>query len=87
MSNGALFTCEHELQLYLEPWASAEIFPGEGKVDILLIFSSLLAMQRKWTYTKNVQCYGNSYIQCFPYKKILHRENVFLVRMDISRLS
>jgi len=21
---------------------------------------------------KNVQCYGNSYIQCFPYKIILH---------------
>jgi len=24
----------------------------EGKPDILLIFFSLLAMQRKWTYTK-----------------------------------
>jgi len=32
-------------------WASAEIFPGGGKHDILLIFFSLLAMQRKWTYT------------------------------------
>jgi len=47
-------------------------FSREGKVDILLIFSTLLAMQRKWTYTKNFQCYGNSYTQCFPYKKILH---------------
>jgi len=32
-------------------WASAEIFPGGGKFDILLIFFSLLVMQRKWTYT------------------------------------
>ena len=43
-----------------------------AKVDILLIFFSLLAMQRKWTYTKNVQCYGNNYNHCFPYKKLLH---------------
>jgi len=42
------------------------------KVDILLIFLSLLAVQRKWTNTKHVQCYGNNYIPCFPYKKILH---------------
>jgi len=35
-------------------WASAEIFPGQnlGKVEILLIFFRLLAMQHKWTYTK-----------------------------------
>jgi len=33
-------------------------------------------MQRKWTYTKNVQSYGNSYVQCFPYKITLHGENV-----------
>jgi len=37
---------------YPGPWASAEFFPGRGKVDILLIFVRLLAMQRKWTYTK-----------------------------------
>jgi len=49
---------------------------GHGKVDILLVFFSFLAMQRKWTYTKNVQCYDNGYIQRFPYKKILHWENV-----------
>jgi len=30
-------------------WASTEIFPGGGKVDILLILFSLLAMQRKRT--------------------------------------
>jgi len=33
-------------------WASAEIFQGGGgKFDILLIFFSLLGMQREWTYT------------------------------------
>jgi len=51
-------------------WASAEIFPGGGKVDILLILFTLLAMQRKWTYTKNVQCYGNSY-SVFPMSNCL----------------
>ena len=25
---------------------------------------------------KNVKCYGNIYIQCLPYKKIVHWENV-----------
>ena len=29
-------------------------------------------MQRKWTYKNNVNCYGNIYIQCLPYKKIVH---------------
>jgi len=33
-------------------WASAEIFPGGGKVDILLILFRFLTMQCKWTYTK-----------------------------------
>jgi len=59
------------------PWASAEIFPGGGKVDILLIFFSLLAMQRKRKYTKNVQCYGNSWTQCFLCKKTLHEANIY----------
>jgi len=34
------------------PWAYVEIFPGGGKVDILLILFRLLTMQHKWTYTK-----------------------------------
>jgi len=45
-------------------------FKGGGKVEILLILLSLLAMQRKWTYTKNVQYYGNSY-SVFPVRKCL----------------
>jgi len=44
-----------------------------GKVDILLIFLRLLAMQGKLTHTKiNVQCYDNSCKQCFPCKKTLY---------------
>jgi len=34
--------------------ASAEIFPGGGNVDILLIFFRLLTMQCKWTFTKHI---------------------------------
>jgi len=33
-------------------WASAEIFPGGGNLDILLIIFKLLTMQCKWTFTK-----------------------------------
>jgi len=54
-------------------------FSRGSKANILLIFLWLLTMQRKPTYTKNnVQCYGNSCIQCFPCKKTLHRANVCL---------
>jgi len=61
------------------------IFSRGGKVDISLIVFRLLTMQRKWTHTKrvtllhhkeNTQCYGNSCIQCFPSKKILHWANI-----------
>jgi len=57
-------------------------FSRGGKVDILLIFFRLLSMQCKWTYTKNVQCYGNSCIDGFPCKKL-----AILVSMDVLRLS
>jgi len=33
-------------------WASAETFPGGGKVDISLILLRLLTVQRKCSYTK-----------------------------------
>jgi len=33
--------------LYSKPWASADIFPGGGSVDISLILFRLLAMQWK----------------------------------------
>jgi len=36
-------------------------------------------------HKKNVQCYGNSSIQCFPCKKTLQWPNV-LVSMDFLRL-
>ena len=38
--------------LAFSSWASAEIFQGRSKVDILLIVFRLLAMQGKWMYTK-----------------------------------
>ena len=37
---------------YIRAWASAEIFPGEGSVDIFPIPFRLLTMQCKWTFTK-----------------------------------
>jgi len=69
-------------------WASAEIFPGVGKVDILLVFVKLLATQRKRTCPpKKVQCYSSSCIQCFPCKETLHWTNVCFSELDILRLS
>jgi len=59
--------------LATRPWASAEIFPG-GKVDILLIFFSLLAMQRKWTNTKKKMSNVTATVAC----------SVFLVRKPYS---
>jgi len=50
-------------------WAAAEIFPGGGKVDILLIRSMLLTMQCKCTFqnalpfphhNENAPCYSSS---------------------------
>ena len=34
------------------PWASADILPGGGNIDILLFLSRLLTMRCKWTFTK-----------------------------------
>jgi len=56
-------------------------FSGGGKVDIFL------SMQCKWTYTKNVQCYGNSCIHGFPCKKLYAEQMFVLVSMDVLRLS
>jgi len=47
-----LWFCELWRILYFRSWASAEIFPGGGKVDILLIIFRLLTMQCTWTFTK-----------------------------------
>jgi len=54
-----------------------KFFQG-GNVDILIIFFWLLAMQIDVCKKENVQCYGNSYIQCLPCKKTLHWANVCL---------
>jgi len=76
-------------------WASAEIFPAGVKVDILLIFFWLLAMQRKLTYTKNsyvVTAKMSNVTATVAYSAFLVRkryiEQMFvLVSMDILRMS
>jgi len=69
-----------------QAWGSAEIFPGKGKVDILLIFFRLLAMQCRWAYTKKCLRLRQRLHTCFPCKK-LHTEQMFvLVSKDILRL-
>jgi len=40
-----------DVRLSTQAWASAEIFPGAGKVDILVVPFRLLTIQRKWTFT------------------------------------
>ena len=53
------------------------IFSGVGKVDILLIFFRLLAMQGKWTYTKRKCPVLRQQLQTvFSCKKTLHWANV-----------
>jgi len=37
-----------------ETWAAADIFPGGGNVEILLVLFRLLTMQCKWTFTKRI---------------------------------
>jgi len=50
---GSIHSADETLQQirHCEHGRPQKFFQG-GKVDILLIFFSLLAMQRKWTYTK-----------------------------------
>jgi len=50
--------------LGLHAWASAEIFPGVGKVGILLICFRLLEMQRKCTYTKKKMANVTATVAC-----------------------
>jgi len=69
--------------------ASAEIFPGRGKVDILLFFLRLLAMQRKWTYTKKQMSSVTTAVACsvFLVRKFYTEQMFVLVSVDILRLS
>jgi len=57
------------VSLCLQPWASAEFFPGVCNIHIVLILFRLLTIQCNWMFTKvwpfphhkqNTQCYGNS---------------------------
>jgi len=53
-------------------WASAEIFPG-GQSRHFAYLSQVVgdATQMDVHKKENVQCYGNSCRQCFPYNKTL----------------
>jgi len=59
----------------------------EGEVDILFLVvgdATQIDVYKK----ENVQCYGNSCIQCFLLVRKLYIEQMFvLVSMDILRLS
>jgi len=56
----------------LESWASAEIFAGGAKSTFCLSFSVCWQCNANGrTQKENVQCCGNSCIQCFPCKKTL----------------
>jgi len=62
---------------YTPTWASAEIFPGgQSRYFAYVIVVVDDATQIDLNKKENVQCYGNSCIQCFPCKKTLHRANV-----------
>jgi len=71
------------------PWTSAEIFPGGGKVDILLIFFRSLAMQRKWTYTKEKMFSVTATVaySVFPVRKLYSKQMFVLASMDFLKLS
>ena len=53
------------------PWTSAEIFPGWGSVEILLILYRLLTMQCKWTFTKCFSLFTS--LICAGWTSILNR--------------
>jgi len=62
-------------------WASAEIFPGGAKSTFCLPSSGCWRCNANGCtqnassflhHKANAHCYGNSCIQCFPSKKLLH---------------
>jgi len=64
-------------------------FSRGAKVDILLIFFRLLAMQRKWTYTKKKMfdvavtvAYSDFFV-----RNLYSEQMLVLVSMDFLRLS
>jgi len=74
---------------YNGSWASAEIFPCGGKIDIMLIFFWLLTMQRKLTYTKSRMSSVTATVAYSAYlvRKLYIEQTFVLVSMDILRLS
>jgi len=53
------------------PWTSAEIFPGWGNVQTLLILNRLLTMPWKWTFTKRFTL--STTLVCAGWTSILNR--------------
>jgi len=78
ISHPALSNLAWPLYMLWSPWASAEIFPGGGKVNILLILFQVVgdATQMDVDKKENAHCYVNNCIQCFPCKKTLQWANV-----------
>jgi len=64
-------------------------FSRGSKVDILLIFFRLLAMQRKWTYTKKKMSNVTATVaySVFLVRKLYTEQMFVLVSMDFFRLS
>jgi len=64
-------------------------FSRGGKVAILLIFFRLLAMQRKWTYTKEKMFNVTATVaySVFLVRKLYSEQMLILVSIDILRLS
>jgi len=74
---------------FTDSWASAEIFPGRGKVDILLIFLWLLTMKRKFRYAKKKMSNVTATVACsaFLVRKLYIEQMFILASMDILRLT
>ena len=64
-------------------------FSRGGNVEILLDFLRLLAMQRKWTYTKRKMFNVTATVaySVFFVRKLYTEQMFVLVSMDILRLS
>jgi len=75
-------------KLTTHAWASEEIFPGGGKVDILLTLFRLLTMQRKLTYAKKKMSNVTAAVaySAFLVRKLYTKQMFVLVSMDILRL-
>ena len=84
-------SCSDELAVHSCPLHGRpqKFFQGGGKVDILLIFFRSLAMQRKWTYTKEKMFSVTATVaySVFPVRKLYSKQMFVLASMDFLKLS